>query len=592
MSLQSFFNQFSDIIHGQPAVAELRKLILQLAIRGKLLSQDPADEPASSQLDLLLDERAHLVMQKKIRRVREIEIPVPNESASRLPSSWGIEWLGNVAETITKGATPTTYGHAFQADGIRFIKVENVKNGRILSETIEDFISEHAHESQARSQLQLGDVLFSIAGTIGETCVVTEDDLPANTNQALAIIRGIKVTFRPAFLKLQLDSFIANAVRARARGGAMNNISLTDLKGLLVYIPPLKEQDRIIRKVNELLRLCENLETTQLAKRESRIRLNSAALSPLNKAASLSRAEFEQAISRLAEHFDTLYDSIDTIGKLRSTILQLAVQGKLVPQDSNDESASALLQRVKNQQQQLIKKGRIRTITLSPIDWNQTPFHLPMGWTWARFPELGEFSRGRSKHRPRNAPELYVGGSYKLVQTGDVARSNGTITTFTGLYNDAGLTQSRMWPAGTMCITIAANIADSGILGFDACFPDSVVGFVPSSIIGGAQYFEYFMRTAKSHLQDFAPSTAQKNINISILQDVLIPLPPLAEQKRIVAKVDQLMALCDDLEAKLRQAETDGEKLMDAAVKHVLDVVAGKRESQREPALAFSSTEI
>src|SRR5438093_2885070 len=126
-----------------------------------------------------------------------------------------------------------------------------------------------------------------------------------------------------------------------------------------------------------------------------------------------------------------------------------------------------------------------------------------------------------------------------------------------------------MWPEGTMCITIAANIADSGILGFDACFPDSVVGFIPSRIIGSAEYFEYFMRTAKSHLQDFAPSTAQKNINVSILQEVLIPLPPLEEQRRIVAKVNQLTALRDELETKLRQAEADSEELMNAAVQHV-----------------------
>jgi type I restriction enzyme, S subunit len=107
-----------------------------------------------------------------------------------------------------------------------------------------------------------------------------------------------------------------------------------------------------------------------------------------------------------------------------------------------------------------------------------------------------------------------------------------------------------------------------------------VVGFVPSSIIGGAQYFEYFMRTAKSHLQDFAPSTDQKNINISILQEVLIPLPPLAEQKRIVARVNQLMSLCDELEAKLRQA--DIEKLMNAAVKHVLESVRDTSKASEE----------
>jgi type I restriction enzyme S subunit len=372
-------------------------------------------------------------------------------------------------------------------------------------------------------------------------------------------------------------------IRKESRGSAQGVLTKDFLEQMEILLPPIEEQNRIVAKVEELMQLCDDLEARQQARRESRARLNSAVLAPLNKAASLTRKELEQAATRLADNFDALYDSIDTLAKLRSTILQLAVQGKLVTQDPNEEPAWALLQEIGQEQKRLLSEGKIKSIVnLSPMDMSQAPFELPPGWMWSRFPDLGVFNRGRSKHRPRNAPELYVGGQYKLVQTGDVARANGIIGTYTALYNDVGLAQRRMWPAGTMCITIAANIADSGILGFDACFPDSVVGFVPSSIIGSAQYFEYFMRTAKSHLQDFAPSTAQKNINISILQEVLIPLPPLAEQKRIVAKVNQLMSLCDELEAKLRQAEAHSDKLMNAAVKHVLDSVRDASETAEE----------
>lgn len=155
------------------------------------------------------------------------------------------------------------------------------------------------------------------------------------------------------------------------------------------------------------------------------------------------------------------------------------------------------------------------------------------------------------------------------MQTGDVARSNGVIETFTSKYNDVGLAQSAMWPKGTLCITIAANIADSGILGFDACFPDSVVGFIPASVFPNARYFEYFMRTAKADLLKFAPATAQKNINLGILNQVLIPLPPLAEQQRIVAKVDELMALCDELEARITTTTTR-HQLLEATLNEVL----------------------
>ena len=157
-----------------------------------------------------------------------------------------------------------------------------------------------------------------------------------------------------------------------------------------------------------------------------------------------------------------------------------------------------------------------------------------------------------------------------FIQTGDVARSKGIIETFTGKYNEVGLAQSAKWPKGTLCITIAANIADSGILSCDACFPDSVVGFIPASMFPNARYFEYFIRTAKADLLEFAPATAQKNINLEILNAVLIPLPPLAEQHRIVARVDALMALCDQLEAQLITTEADSSRLLEAVLHEAL----------------------
>jgi type I restriction enzyme, S subunit len=217
------------------------------------------------------------------------------------------------------------------------------------------------------------------------------------------------------------------------------------------------------------------------------------------------------------------------------------------------------------------KTGTTKRETILPdVDMEQVPFVLPVGWSWARFPELGTFGRGKSKHRPRNDSLLFECGTHLLIQTGDVARSQGIIQTYTNKYNDVGLAQSMKWPVGTLCITIAANIADSGILSFDACFPDSVVGFVPASMFRNARYFEYFVRTAKANLLEFAPATAQKNINLEILNSVLIPLPPLAEQQRIVAKVDELMALCDQLETQLNTTEADSRRLLEAVLHEAL----------------------
>ncbi len=270
---------------------------------------------------------------------------------------------------------------------------------------------------------------------------------------------------------------------------------------------------------------------------------------------------------RLLELYEQISEAPDAIARLRRFVLDLAIRGKLVQQNTPDEPAAKLLEAIAIEQAELVKSGKIKKPkALPPVDLAMAPFELPNGWEWARFSELGKFGRGKSKHRPRNDPALYRDGKVPFVQTGDVARSGGRITSHKGFYNEVGLAQSMLWPRGTMCITIAANIADSGILEFDACFPDSVVGLVPASMFESARYFEYFIRTAKANLLEFAPATAQKNINLGILETVLIPLPPLAEQHRIVAKVDELMALCDRLEEARKTREETRDKLTAATL--------------------------
>jgi type I restriction enzyme S subunit len=165
---------------------------------------------------------------------------------------WGKILLGKLASKITKGSTPTTYGFKYLQQGINFIKIENVKNGIIDVNGIYQFISKEAHEHQKRSQLESGDVLFSIAGTIGETCIIKKEHLPANTNQAFAIISGFNAALNERFLRLQLDSFVSRKVKSKARGGAMNNVSLGNLKELEVKLPPLPIQRAIVSKIESL----------------------------------------------------------------------------------------------------------------------------------------------------------------------------------------------------------------------------------------------------------------------------------------------------------------------------------------------------
>ena len=183
------------------------------------------------------------------------------------------------------------------------------------------------------------------------------------------------------------------------------------------------------------------------------------------------------------------------------------------------------------------------------------PVTNPKGWPVGRLADLGELDRGVSRHRPRGAAEL-LDGEHPLIQTGDVARSGGYIRKFNTTYSDVGLAQSKKWPAGTLCITIAANIADTGILTFDACFPDSVVGFTASEA-SNAEFVQSLMSFLREILEKKAPQVAQKNINLAILRELPIPIPPVGAQKKWAS----FAASVENMRQSLRIAEDFGSRL-------------------------------
>jgi len=223
---------------GSEGLQRLREAILQLAVCGRLVPQDPAEEPASTLIECMAKEKELLVEKKQIRNPKPLPPIKEEEIASHVPESCLVRRLGEASIAITKGTTPTTLGFAYQSSGVNFVKVENIVNGRIDRGGLSEFIVEDAHEALARPQLQLGDVLFSIAGTIGKTCIVRDEDLPANTNQALAIVRGTAIVFDSEYLQNVLDSAVAKWMHEKARGGAMKNVSLGDLTHLPIPIPP------------------------------------------------------------------------------------------------------------------------------------------------------------------------------------------------------------------------------------------------------------------------------------------------------------------------------------------------------------------
>jgi len=196
---------------------------------------------------------------------------------------------------------------------------------------------------------------------------------------------------------------------------------------------------------------------------------------------------------------------------------------------------------------------------------------LPKGWKVAYLKDVCEIKRGKSKHRPRNEPSLF-GGKYPFIQTGDIREVNGGyITKYSQTYSEMGLQQSKLWPKGTLCITIAANIGETAILSFPACFPDSVVGLLCNQGKLLNKYTNYFFISHKSKLEKLAPATAQKNINVDILEKVNIPLPKLDEQQLIVDELESKLTVCDKIEETISQSLQQAETLRQCILKKAFE---------------------
>ncbi|WP_417426247.1 restriction endonuclease subunit S [Hoeflea sp.] len=548
MKVERLLHAFSMIGEDPARIQQLRQVAVALAVAGKLDTGNATLSPrdmmhAVEEVKADLVRRRAIPKPNKLQPVDQVELPEGFPDASRFAP------LGSVAR-VEKGLTgikqaqpgpfPLVVTGAERASCDHFDFEGAAAIIPLVSST------GHGHASLNRLHYQEGKF-------------------------ALGTILAAVFPFDPKLVSARfifeyLSAFKEELLVTRMTGTANVTLSI----GRISEVPVPLVDPTIQAQVDELMALLDRLEAARTTREATRDRLTAASLTRLT-ALDTEPADF-QANARFAlATLPAITTRPDQIKPLRQAILNLAVRGKLVEQDPTDEPASELLKRIAmHLEDQKNGRGR-RAKPLPDVDPADAPFELPEGWTWARFPELGEFGRGKSKHRPRNDPALYTGGTHLMIQTGDVARSGGRIKTHTNKYNDVGLAQSMLWPKGTLCITIAANIADSGILDFDACFPDSVVGFVPAPGFENARYFEYFVRTAKANLLEFAPATAQKNINLEILTSVLIPLPPFAEQHRIVAKVDALMALCDRLEAALTTADTTRARLLEALLADALN---------------------
>lgn len=270
---------FDDSVRELTQISALKGLILDLAVTGRLTHRLGSLEDCRNQVLRSIDESAMIATQKSKRRSTRLDVPQSMWVEGYRPKDWAWVRLGDLASLITKGSTPTSYGHSYTAEGVKFVKVESIVDNQLQVENIRTFISEATHAFLQRSQLQAGDILFSIAGTIGTCALVTTKVLPANTNQALALIRGTSQALKPDFLMLVLKSSLSHSIKSRARGGAMNNVSLGDIQNIVVPVPTFKEQELIIFVAKELMGLCDEQEVALVQKQALKVKLLESALS-------------------------------------------------------------------------------------------------------------------------------------------------------------------------------------------------------------------------------------------------------------------------------------------------------------------------
>lgn len=423
--------------------------------------------------------------------------------------------IGDFAKKVGSGATPKGGEAAYKSSGIPLIRSMNVHFDGFRPEGLA-FLDEFQALALKNVEVQKDDVLLNITGaSIGRVTLAPPHVEGGRVNQHVCIVRPDE-SVNSSYLRWFLASpLMQRQIDSMESGATRQALTKEKILGFEVPVPSLDEQRRIV-------------------------------------------AEIDKQFSRLDEAVANLQRVKANLKRYKAAVLKAAVEGRLVETEASIarragrtyETGERLLQRILEERRaKWTGKGKFKEpASASTADLPS----LPDGWTWATMPQLGELNRGKSKHRPRDDDALY-GGPYPFIQTGDVRRSDGSITEFTQTYSEFGLAQSRLWPAGTLCITIAANIAETGILKLDACFPDSVVGFIPRLGSPTVEYVECFIRTAREGLDRFASATAQKNINLEVLEAVAVPTPPLAEQIRIVAEVDRHLSIVRDVEAEVEK---------------------------------------
>ena len=546
---------YEKIADAPDAIPRLRRFILDLAVRGKLVEQDPNDEPASELLKRIAAEKTQLAKGSSSRGRRFDGRARTEVFEFALPRGWILSTLGSVALKITDGAhkTPTYVG-----SGVPFVSVKDFSAGSLnLSNT--RFITEKEHSLlYKRCDPKRGDILIGRIGTLGRAVLVDTDD-EFSLFVSVGLIRFSHENIVPEFFRTLLNSPLVEDEfdRIKIGGGThTNKLNLGDLQTVALPIPPLAEQHRIVAKVDELMALCDRLETARTERETTRDRLAAAGLARLNEP-DPDPAVFQNQAAFTLDNLIPLTTRPDQIKALRQTILNLAVRGKLVDQDPNDEPAAELLKRIAEDKKKRTTSARDRRVgPVEPLDSTDMLYVLPSSWVWVSFGDI-TISRDGERVPVSKAEREHRAKVY------DYYGASGVIDKIDGYLFDKPLLL--IGEDGANLINRSTAIA---FIARGKYWVNNHAHVLDGLNEGYLRYLELFINA--TDLKPFVTGTAQPKMNQTRMNSIPVALPPLAEQHRIVAKVDELMALCDQLEASLAATTETRHRLLNAMLHDAL----------------------
>lgn len=573
MTSQEFLEQFGTLAEAEGGVAKLRELVLQLAVRGTLILQEPSDETANALMQRMLEKIKQKILAKEIKKRGDFSKGNVESLPHRIPSHWEITFLGQVSMIST--------GYAFKSadyekDGIFVLRVTNVDPSGSISKSDAVYFPESKITSRLQNYyLDSGDILVvMVGGSLGKIGVVTDDDLPALLNQNMWRIKPLTEELDSGWLRLNL--IYINQYQLNIQKSTHGHLSMAEYRLQPIGIPPLAEQKRIVAKVDELMALCDRLEGAQQKKRQVRVQLNQASLAPL--ATSSSRSEVTSAWNRLCDQFQLLYNTPETLSDLRQTILQLAVQGKLVRQDPNDEPGEELIKSVQNRRDELLRSGSIvKRREIHAEDRVTMLFPEPSGWVWTHFDHIAEIKGGVTKGRKLRGRETK---SYPYLRVANVQRWKLDLDVMKEIAIPVDELDKYQLQKGDLLLTEGG---DWDKLGRTAIWQGQLDICLHQNHVFRARVFhdqilnEWIMlltnsREGRSYFENSSKKTTNlASINMTQLRSCPIPIPPLAEQKRIVTKVNQLQSLLDRLESSLTHREATRTQLLTAAIHAILN---------------------